>query len=148
MLMKKQRANNRVLLVSNDFTVRESLGDILRSSGFEILFAENGASAVKVLMANAVSAIVLDYRTPFGAKDGVGRRSRTLEALTDIDHFLPLVLTREPEVELDHATSLMADMVLTHPIAPLALIEAMETLLMETLQERVYRKSGDFALVR
>ena len=148
MLMKHQRTNNRVLLVSNDFTVRESLGDILRSSGFEILFAENGASAVKVLVANAVSLIVLDYRTPFGAKDGVGRGSRTLEALTDIDPFLPLVLTREPEVELDHATSLMADMVLTHPVAPLVLLEAMETLLMETLQERVFRKSGDFALVR
>lgn len=146
--MKYQRANNRVLLVSNDFTVRESLGDILRSSGFEILSAENGASAVEVLVANAVSVIVLDYRTPFDAKDGVGRGSRTLEALTDIDPFLPLVLTREPEVELDHATSLMADMVLTHPVAPLALREAMETLRMETLQERVYRKSGDFALVR
>lgn len=148
MLMKNQRTNNRVLLVSNDFTVRESLGDILRSSGFEILFAENGASAVKFLVANAVSAIVLDYRTPFAAKDVVSRRSRTLEALTDIDPFLPLVLTREPEVELDHATSLTADMVLTHPIAPLTLLEAIDTLLGETLKERVYRKAGDFALIR
>lgn len=148
MLMKYQRTNNRVLLVSNDFTVRESLGDILRSSGFEILFAENGGSAVKVLVANAVSVIVLDYRTPFGTKGDAGRGSRTIEALTDIDPFLPLVLTREPEVELDHATSLMADMVLTHPVAPLTLLEAIDTLLGETLQERVYRKSGDFALVR
>lgn len=148
MLMKYQRANNRVLVVSNDFTVRESLGEILQSSGFEILFAENGASAVKVLVAKAVGVIVLDYRTPFGAKDGVGRGSRTLEALTDIDPFLPLVLTREPEVELEHATSLMADMVLTHPVEPLALLEAIDTLLAETLKERVYRKSGDFALIR
>ena len=146
--MKYQRANNRVLLVSNDLTVRESLGDILRSTGFKIFFAENGATAVKALVANAVNVIVLDYRTPFDAKDVVSRRSSTLEALTDIDPFLPLVLTREPEVKLDHATSLMADMVLTHPVAPLVLLEAIDTLLGETLKERVYRKSGDFALVR
>ncbi len=134
--------------MSNDFTVRESLGDILRSSSFEILFAENGAKAVKVLVANAVSVIVLNYRTPFDAKDGVGRGSRTLEALTDIDPFLPLVLTREPQAELEYATALMADIVLTHPVDPLTLLEAMDTLLAETLKERVYRKSGDFALVR
>ena len=146
--MNYQRTKNRVLLVSNDFTVRESLGDILRADGFEVLSAENGVKAVKALAANAVNVIVLDYRTPFDAKDVVSRRSSTLEALTDIDPFLPLVLTREPEVELDHATSLMADMVVTHPVEPLALVEAIDTLLVETLKERVHRKSGDLAIYR
>lgn len=146
--MKYQRANNRVLLVSNEFTVRESLGEILQSSGFEILFSENGAKAAKALVANVVSVIILDYRTPFDAKDVVARRSSTLEALTDIDPFLPLVLTCESKAELEHATTLMADMVLTHPVEPLALMEAIDTLRTETLKERVYRKSGDFALIR
>ena len=67
--MKHQRAKNRVLLVSDDFTVRESLGDILRSDGFEVLSAENGVKAVKAFAANAINAIVLDYRTPFDGKD-------------------------------------------------------------------------------
>ena len=53
--MKYQRTKNRVLLVSNDFTVRESLGDILRSDGFEVLSAENGLKAVKALAANAIN---------------------------------------------------------------------------------------------
>lgn len=146
--MKHERKKNRVLLVSDDFTVRESLGDILRSEGFEVLFAENGVKAVKTFAANAINAIVLDYRTPFDGKDFVSGRSNTLEALTDIDPFLPLVLTREPEFELDHATSLMADMVLTHPVEPLALVEAIDTLLVETLKERVHRKSSDLAIYR
>jgi hypothetical protein len=80
--------------------------------------------------------------------DIVSGRSSTLEALTDIDPFLPLVLTREPEVELDHATSLMADMVLTHPVVPLVLLKAIDTLLLETLRERVHRKSADFPIIR
>ena len=146
--MKYQRAKNRVLLVSDDFTVRESLGDTLRSDGFEVLFAENGRKAVKALAANPINAIVLDYRTPFDGKDFVSGRSSTLEALTDIDPFLPLVLTCESEVELDHATSLMADMVLTHPVEPSALLEAIDTLLVETLKERVHRKSADFTIIR
>ena len=134
--------------MSDDFTVRESLGDILRSDGFEVLSAESGVKAVKAFAANAINVIVLDYRTSFDGKDFVSGRSSTLEALTDIDPFLPLVLTREPEVELDHATSLMADMVLTHPVVPSALLEAIDVLLVETLKERVHRKSGDLAIYR
>jgi len=146
--MKYQRTKNRVLLVSNDFTVRESLGDILQSHGFEVLSSENGVKAIKALAANPINVIVLDYRTPFDRKDFVSGRSSTLEALTDIDPFLPLVLARESEVELDHATSLMADMVLTHPVEPSALLEAIDTLLVETLKERVHRKSADFTIIR
>ena len=146
--MKYQRTKNRVLLVSNDFTVRESLGDILQSHGFEVLSAENGVKAIKALAANPINVIVLDYRTPFDRKDFVSGRSSTLEALTDIDPFLPLVLTHESEVELDHATSLMADMVLTQPVEPSALLEAIDTLLVETLKERVHRKSADFTIIR
>lgn len=146
--MNYHRTKNRVLLVSNDFTVRESLGDMLRADGFEVQSAENGMKAEKALAANAINVIVLDYRTPFDGKDFVSGRSRTLEALTDIDPFLPLVLTRELKAELDHATSLMADMVLTHPVEPLALVEAIDTLLVETLKERVHRKSSDLAIYR
>ena len=80
--MKYQRTKNRVLLVSNDFTVRESLGDILQSDGFEVLSAENGVKAIKALAANPINVIVLDYRTPFDRKDFVSGRSSTLEALT------------------------------------------------------------------
>lgn len=146
--MKYQRAKNRVLLVSNDSTVRELLGDMLQSTGFEVLFAENGADAVKILPADAINVIILDFRTPFNAKDVVSGRSLTLEALTDIDPFLPMLLTHEPKAELEHATLLMADLILTHPVEPSTLLEAIDTLLVETLKERVYRKAGNLAMTR
>lgn len=146
--MKNLHAKNRVLLVSNDFTVRESLGDILQSANFEVLFAETGAAAVKILAANKIGVMVLDYQTPFTAKNGASRKSRTLEALTDVDPFLPLLLTHEPQVELEHATLLMADLVLSHPVGALPLLEGIDTLLGETLTERVHRKAGNPALAR
>ena len=68
--------------------------------------------------------------------------------MTDIDPFLPLVLTCESEADLDHTTSLMADIVLKHPVGPSTLLDAIHTLRAETLKERVYRKSGHVSIFR
>lgn len=148
LIMKYQDTHNRVLLASDDFTVRESLGEILRSGGFGVLAVENGRQAVKALESNHIKVIVLDYRTPFDVRDFASGKSRTLEALTDIDPLLPLVLTCDRKVKLDHASSLMADLVLTHPVVPSALLEGVETILTETLRERVHRKSENSVLYR
>ena len=100
------------------------------------------------LAANPVSLIVVDYTTPFGLAGGAFRMSRTLEALTDIDPFIPLLLLCVSKDELDHQTSLMADMVLTHPVGFPALLDAIENLLSKALRERMQRESGHVALFR
>lgn len=146
--MKKTTPRNRLLVVSNDFTVRESLGGMLAAADYTVLFAENGRDAVETLLANPVRAILLDYKTPFEPSGGAVRCSQTLVALTDIDPFLPLLLTCEPEVTLDHRTKLMADLVLRHPVAPSALRDGIAMLLAETLRDRVYRKSDYIATLR
>ena len=61
------------------------------------------------------------------------------------DPFLPLILTCDADTELDHDTLLMADLVLRHPVQPSALLEGIDTLLGESLRERVYRKSDYIA---
>lgn len=146
--MKNVATQNRLLVVSDDFTVRESFGGILESTDFAVLFAGNGRDAVRTLLANSVKAIVLDFRTPFDAKGGDSRSLRTLVALTDIDPFLPLVLTCESGTDLDHQTTLMADLVLRHPVAPSALLDGIDMLLTESLRDRVYRKSEHTAVLR
>jgi len=146
--MKYQHANKRILLVSDDPSAREALGEMLQAADFNVLLAENGRSAESMLLANPVSVIVLDFRTRFDAKDIVSRKSRTLAALTDVDPFLPLILTCDADAELDHDTSLMADLVLKHPVQPSALLDGIDTLLGESLRERVYRKSDYIATVR
>ncbi len=146
--MKYQHANKRILLVSDDPSAREALGEMLQAADFNVLLAENGRCAVEMLVTNPVSVIVLDFRTRFDAKDSVSRKSRTLAALTDVDAFLPLILTCDADTELDHDTSLMADLVLKHPVQPSALLDGIDTLLGETLRERVYRKSDYTAILR
>ena len=146
--MKSQRTNNRILLVSDDSTVRESLGEMLHSGGYKVLFAKTGQEAIGSLEVNRISAIVLDHRTPFSSADKTGKKGATLEALTDFNPLLSLVLTRDANRNLDHASSLMADLILTHPVTPSVLLEGVDTVLMETLQERVRRKSESLTLHR
>lgn len=146
--MKYQHANKRILLVSDDPSAREALGEMLQAADFNVLLAENGRSAESTLLANPVSVIVLDFQTRFDAKDVGSRKARTLTALTDVDPFLPLILTCDADTKLDYETALMADLVLQHPVQPSALLDAIETLLGESLRERVYRKSDYIATLR
>lgn len=139
--MKNKHANKRILLVSDDPSAREALGELLQAADFNVLLAENGRSAESSLLANPVSVIVLDFRTRFDAKDVVSQKSRTLAALTDVDPLLPLILTCDADTELDYETALMADLVLKHPVQPSALLDGIDMLLGESMRERVYRKS-------
>ncbi len=146
--MKYQHANKRILVVSDDPSAREALGEMLRAADINVLLAESGRSAVKTLVANPVSVIVLDLRTRFDAKDSNPQKSKTLTSLTDVDPFLPVILTCNANAELDHETALMADLVLKHPVQPSALLDGIDTLLGESLRERVYRKSDYIATLR
>ena len=146
--MKNLHAKKRILLVSDDPSAREALGEMLRAAGCNVLLAEDGRSAERTLLANPVSVMVLDFRTRFDAEDFGSRKSTTLAALTDVDPFLPLILTCDADTELDHDTSLMADLVLKHPVQSSALLDGIDTLLGESLRERVYRKSGYIATLR
>lgn len=131
----------QLLIVSNDFTVRESLGGILEAADYAILFAQNGRDAVRTLRANPIRAIVLDFKTPFRPKGDAARPLATLTALTDVDPFLPLVLVCEKDRKLAHPVALMADLVLRHPVTATALVGGLDMLLAESLRDRVYRKA-------
>ena len=138
----------RILLVSRNSFERESLAETLRDGGYEVVAAESGREAAETFIARPVSAIVLQHETPFDGADVFAGGSRTIDELTDIDPFLPLLLLCDPEDELDHPTSLMADMVLRHPINASELLISLEILLTETLKDRVFRKSGHVAALR
>lgn len=146
--MKYQHASKLILVVSEDPCVREELGQVLRTADFNVLTAESGRSAEETLAANPVSIIVLDFRTRFDAEDSNLQGARTLSSLTDVDPFLPLILTCDASTRLSHETALMADLVLRHPVQPAALLDGIHTLLRESLRERVYRKSDFIATLR
>lgn len=138
----------RILLVSPNSFERESLARILRRGGYEVVAAESGREAADTFAARSVSAIVLQHNTPFDGADVLAGSSRTIDELTDIDPFLPLLLLCDPEDTLDHATSRMTETLLHHPVGATELLGALDVVLTETLKDRVFRKSGHVAGLR
>lgn len=137
-----------ILIVCDDPARRAELAALLNANSYRALSSETGRQASAALTGNLVSLILVDCITA-SRLPGCGlRASRTMGALTDIDRFLPLLLLRAAEEELDARTFLMADMVLTPPVETPALLDAIETLLSESLRERAQRKSGHIALFR
>ena len=64
--------NRPILLVEDDLDVREALSDTLEDQGFEVVTAENGLDALRLLGQMAVhpSVILLDLMMPI--MDGYG----------------------------------------------------------------------------
>jgi DNA-binding response OmpR family regulator len=51
-----------VLLVEDDLALREALTETLRLENYDVLVAEDGTAALKILQDSAVSAVVTDYQ--------------------------------------------------------------------------------------
>jgi two-component system response regulator MprA len=51
--------SKRVLIVDDDLDIREALGEVLASEGFEVLLARNGTDALRQLDAGSSPEIIL-----------------------------------------------------------------------------------------
>ena len=138
----------KILIISDDPVRRDALAALLELEGYGVVCSDAGRRASVALATNPVSLMVVDCPARSSWQGHAVRTRRTVEAVTDVDAFLPLLLLCGSEEELDHRTSLMADMVLTHAVETPALLAAIASLLGESLRERAQRKSGHIALFR
>ncbi|HCL92413.1 MAG TPA: hypothetical protein PLI04_04645 [Verrucomicrobiota bacterium] len=137
-----------LLVISDDPARQDALTALLEREGYGVTRSKTGRPAAALLAARPVNLVVVDFTTAPNASGRAGHASRTLQALTDVDPFLPLLLLCKREDELDDSTQFMADMVLTDKAATPVLLDAIETLLSESLRERAQRKAGHVALFR
>ena len=65
-VMTKKSPILRVLVVDDEFLIRWSIAETLESAGHEVLQAENGRDALRMLTdpTSSIDAVVLDYRLP------------------------------------------------------------------------------------
>ena len=54
----------RILLVDDDFSVRETLSDILKANGYEVVECANASEAVDVVSKQPFDCAVIDLRLP------------------------------------------------------------------------------------
>jgi DNA-binding response OmpR family regulator len=137
----------KILIVTDNAAAQASLAETLNAHGYETLHTET-ADAFRTLAENPSHLIVVHDCFSNRSSQRSNPRRRTLEALTDLDPFIPVLLIVRPQDDLDYPSTLLADLVLTEPVATSALLEGIELLLSETLLERSQRKSGHIALFR
>jgi CheY-like chemotaxis protein len=106
-----------VLVVDDHEAVRASVAELLRSAGYSVAEAEDGAGALEVLSRCRVGALVLDLRMP--GVDGL----KVLDALSDPP---PVIITSAFTLDLDEQQRVDAKIFvhLVKPFHPRRLVEA------------------------
>lgn len=83
----------RILVVDDDETIRETLADVLARQGLDVAQAASAEEAVAHAAAGRFDLILLDLRLPDGSGLDVMRRLREFD-----DHSLVVIMTAYPEV--------------------------------------------------
>lgn len=135
-------------MISPDESVRDSVQQMLSGEPFQVLPAETGQQALRMLREHPLDVVVLDHQTPLVKRSGPGENTKVIEAIIDASPFLPVVLACESAVKLEHRMRFMADLIITRPIQAAALHEALDTVLSESLRERALRKAGGLRVPR
>jgi CheY-like chemotaxis protein len=105
----------RVLVVDDVWTNRELLGAMLGQQGHEVLFAEDGAEAVRLVGEERLDLVLMDVRMP--VLDGV-EATRRIRAMSAPAASVPILGLTANIMEDEHRRYVSAgmDMILTKPV--------------------------------
>jgi DNA-binding response OmpR family regulator len=126
----------RILLVDDDPTVRDSLHEVLVAEGYSVLTAENGQQALELINKLPVDLVLLDLNMP--VKNGWD----TFERLTADYPLIPVIIVTARPNQIFTALSAGAGALLEKPMDIRPLLRTMEKLLRETAEERLGRLAG------
>jgi CheY-like chemotaxis protein/anti-sigma regulatory factor (Ser/Thr protein kinase) len=115
----------RILIVEDEYHIRQNLQQILEFSNYDVLLAENGQEALKIAVTAKPDLIVSDVRMPH--MDGY----QLLEALRahTVTQLIPVIFLTARADRLDHrqAMDMGADDYITKPFTPEELLSAVES---------------------
>jgi len=115
----------RVLLVEDDRSLRRYLEVVLRREGYEVIVAIDGLEAMRATLTSAVDIVVTDAIMPnLNGYELV----RFLRNTPQLSH-LPIILLSALEIKESKNEDHKADVYLSKPVSPEALIECLEKLM-------------------
>ncbi len=130
------RSGERILVVDDDPTVRDSLNDVLVSEGYFVIPAENGQQALDLASQSSVDLVLLDLNMP--VKNGWD----TYEQFTREHPLIPIIIATARPNQLFTAVGAGAGALLEKPMDIPTLLRTMEKLLVESAEKRLARLAG------
>jgi two-component system phosphate regulon response regulator OmpR len=129
-------AENRILIVDDDASVREMLTRVLAGEGYLVWAAANGTAALEIAAAAKVDLVLLDLNLP--GKSGWD----TFERLTVENPLLAVIIVTARSNQLFTALSAGAGALLEKPLDFPKLLQTISRLLAEPAELRVARMAG------
>jgi two-component system KDP operon response regulator KdpE len=136
---------SRILLVDDEVAIQRAVGPLLRSRGYDVDIASNGAEALRMIVERPPDLIVLDLGLPDLEGTEVCRRVR-------LDSRVPIVVlsARGAEADKVSALDLGADDYVTKPFGPEELLArirvALRRVKSEDAAESGHFRAGDLTI--
>jgi DNA-binding response OmpR family regulator len=129
-------AGRRILLVDDEETAREMLGEILAAEGYVVVTAPNGSEALKLAGTNPVDLVLLDLNMP-------GQTGwETFQRFTSEHPLLPVIIITGSTNQVFTALGAGVGGLLEKPISAANLCHSVKCLLDEPLDSRLARQAG------
>ncbi len=115
----------KVLVVDDDLSIRQLLQMTLQVENYEVVLAEDGAQALRILDEDSVDLVVLDLMLP--KIDGW----KVCRQLREEENDIPIIMltARDDEMDTIMGLKLGADDYITKPFSPRELIARIEAVL-------------------
>jgi DNA-binding response OmpR family regulator len=129
-------AENQILVVDDDSSVREMLARVLIGEGYLVSAAADGTSALEIAAATKIDLVLLDLNMP--GKSGWD----TFERLTAENPLLPVIIVTARVNQLFTAMGAGVGALLEKPLHFPKLLETIRQMLAEPAESRLARLAG------
>ena len=126
----------RVLIIDDDASVRESIQKVLKGAGYEVTTAADGEDVVTRFVPEPIDLVLLDLNLPFRSGWDV------FERLTAQHPTMPLIIITGMPNQYRTALAAGVGALMEKPIDVPALLRTMEELLAEPPEARLRRMCG------
>ncbi|MGA3284219.1 MAG: response regulator [Verrucomicrobiota bacterium] len=126
----------KVLIVDDDASVRESLRKVLEDAGYKVALAADGREAVEQFEAGHVDLLLLDIGLP--VKNGWD----AFERITNEAPVLPIIIITGQANQHDMAVAAGVGALMEKPLGVTELLNTMQELLAEPIEARLLRLCG------
>ena len=129
-------AENRILVVDDDSSVREMLARVLVGEGYLVCAAADGTAALEIVAAKKIDLVLLDLNMP--GKSGWD----IFERLTAENPLLPVIIVTARASQLFTALGSGVGALLEKPLHFPKLLQTIQQLLAEPAESRLARMAG------
>jgi len=132
----------KVLVVDDDWSVRESVRRVLQDAGYEVVLASDGREALHQFARQQIDLLVLDLGLPI--KNGWD----IFERITSENPVLPIIVITGQSEQYEVAVAAGVGALMEKPLDALQLLHTIRELLAEPREVRLHRLCGHGGAVR